>query len=101
MRSIYAKMLGEDAVPTKKTKAAPKKAKKAAIQSDVIDKLVGNAANRREAYKEIADENIKEVAKIITDTNGKFDKIMDAIDNNDQLLADLEKKLGIKKICRI
>jgi hypothetical protein len=103
MRSIYAKMLGEDAVPAKKAKAAKaaKAAKtKPAIPTETIDKLVGKATDRRAAVEAIADENIKEVAKAVTDTK-VIDKVMDAIDNNDQLLADLEKKLGMKKICKV
>jgi ribonucleotide reductase alpha subunit len=71
-----------------------------AIPTETIDKLVGKATDRRAAVEAIADENIKEVAKAVTDTK-VIDKVMDAIDNNDQLLADLEKKLGMKKICRI
>jgi hypothetical protein len=71
-----------------------------AIPSETIDKLVGKATDRRAAVEAIADENIKEVAKAVTDTK-VIDKVMDAIDNNDQLLADLEKKLGIKKICKV
>jgi hypothetical protein len=71
-----------------------------AIPSETIDKLVGKATDRRAAVEAIADENIKEVAKAVTDTK-VIDKVMDAIDNNDQLLADLEKKLGMKKICKV
>jgi hypothetical protein len=100
MRSIYAKMLGEDAVPAKKAKAAKAKTTKPAIPTETIDKLVGKATDRRAAVEAIADENIKEVAKAVTDTK-VIDKVMDAIDNNDQLLADLEKKLGMKKICKV
>ena len=100
MRSIYAKMLGEDAVPAKKAKAAKAAKTKPAIPTETIDKLVGKATDRRAAVEAIADENIKEVAKAVTDTK-VIDKVMDAIDNNDQLLADLEKKLGMKKICKV
>jgi hypothetical protein len=93
-------MLGEDAVPAKKAKAAKAAKTKPAIPTEAIDKLVGKATDRRAAVEAIADENIKEVAKAVTDTK-VIDKVMDAIDNNDQLLADLEKKLGMKKICKV
>ena len=102
MRSIYAQMLGEDAVPPQKAKAAPKKVKKAAIQSDVIDNLVKGAKRgaRQAAINSITDTKVKEVATVVSDTDNRFKKIMDAINNDEPLLLELQEKLGFKKICQ-
>jgi predicted GNAT family acetyltransferase len=101
MRSIYAQMLGKDAVPPQKAKAAPKKAKKAVIQSDVIDNLVKGAKRdaRQKAINSIADTKVKEVATVISDTNGRFKKVMDILNGDTDALTELENSIGFKKIC--
>jgi hypothetical protein len=99
MRSIYAQMLGEDAVPPQKAKAkaTPKQTTKA-IQGDVVDNLLkGNT--RSKALNNIADTNIKEVAAIVSDTNGRFEKVMDILNGDTNALTELEESLGFKKIC--
>jgi len=97
MRSIYAKMLGEDAVPAKKGKPA-----KRVLPQDQIENLVKGGAKRKSALEKIAEPKVAEAAKMITDPKG-IDKVMAVLNNDtgdyDALLTELEKKLGFKKIC--
>jgi hypothetical protein len=99
MRSIYAQMLGEDAVPAKKAKAAKANAAKTkqAIPSETIDNLIkGNRVKK--ALESIPDTKVAEAAKVISD-KAKMAKIMDILNSDDPRLFELQEKLGFKKIC--
>lgn len=110
MRSIYAKMLGEDAVPTKKTKAAPNKAKTPIAPNqietlDLSEKISevnpslfsSSAATREKAIRDVSPE-IKEKVRKVNEVLSKenIPALVKAMENNPELF---EKKYGLVKIC--
>lgn len=88
----------EDLINEAEAKYTGKETKEQAIPTETIDNLL-KANTRSKAINNIADANIKEVATIVSDTNGRFKKVMDILNGDTQALTDLEEKLGFKKIC--
>jgi len=101
MRSIYAQMLGEDAVPAKKAKAV--KIEQAPISDTQIDDLL-KGKNRKDIFEELGTKNpdLETVARKVTNA-ADMKYIRDILENKDgkydKQLGRLEKKLGLKKIC--
>jgi hypothetical protein len=100
MRSIYAKMLGEDAVPAKKAKAAKAKPTKPAIPTETIDNLLAKGQASRTAKQSLPTETIKETAAVILKDNDIEAIFQEDTDKSLEVLMKLQEKLGIKKICQ-
>jgi hypothetical protein len=75
--------------------------KEQAIPTEIIDDLLGSDANkRRNAKRNLPTETLKETATAILKDNDIEAIFQEDTDESLKVLAALEKKLGIKKICK-